>query len=110
MDEVINMGEIRPEYLSDIYSELCSIVGIENMLLIYSAFKGQQVSFPQRLFSKEHTVDLILEDYKNGKSIAEISKHFSYSYRWVTKIIRENSDKLNANSKKEQAKTLVSKN
>ena len=94
MNEVICMEEIRPEHLSDIYSELCSIVGMENMLLIYSAYKGQQISFPQKLFSKEHTIDLILADYKNGKSIAEISRRFSYSSRWVSKIIRENSDKL----------------
>ena len=31
MNEVICMEEIRPEHLSDIYSELCSIVGIARL-------------------------------------------------------------------------------
>lgn len=90
MDVIIKMEEIKPEQLQSVYAELCGIVGLENVLQIYSAYKGQQVSFPQRLFSKEYITKQIIKEYNNGKSAAEISKKYSYSTRWVNKIICEN--------------------
>ncbi|MBO4734684.1 MAG: Mor transcription activator family protein [Clostridia bacterium] len=84
------MKDIRPEQLQSVYADLCSIVGTENMLQIYTAYKGQQISFPQRLFSKEYTEKQILADYESGKSVKEISKQYSYSYRWVLKLIHKN--------------------
>ena len=64
MNEVIKMDEIKPEQLQSVYAELCSIVGLENVLQIYSAYKGQQVSFPQRLFSKEYITKQIMKEYR----------------------------------------------
>lgn len=90
LNGVIKMNEIKPEQLQSIYAELCSIVGLENVLQIYSAYKGQQVTFPQRLFSKEYVTKQIIDEHKNGKTAAEISKKYSYSTRWVNKIICEN--------------------
>ncbi len=99
MNEVIKMDEIKPEQLQSVYAELCSIVGLENVLQIYSAYKGQQVSFPQRLFSKEYITKQIMKEYSNGKSTAEISKKYSYSTRWVNKIICQNSQGVSKQTK-----------
>lgn len=83
------MQNIKPEQLQNVYAELCSIIGVEATLKLYSAYKGQQVSFPQRLYAKEFVVNQIVEDYNNGKSVAEISKKYSYSTRWVNTIIKK---------------------
>ena len=57
---------------SQIYSELCDLIGEENMSLVYENFKGQQVSFPERLYTKEYTMQQIRERYdgQNGKELA----------------------------------------
>ena len=82
--------DIKPEQLQNVYADLCSIVGAESMLQIYTAYKGQQISFPQRLFSKEYVTQQIISDYENGESIKEISRRYSYSYRWIAKLIKQN--------------------
>ncbi len=51
-NEVLRCKNIKPEQLQNVYAELCSIIGVEATLKLYSSYKGQQVSFPQRLYAK----------------------------------------------------------
>lgn len=82
----ILLSEIKPEQLADIYKELSSIIGIEQTMLIYSAFKGQQVSFPVKFFSTEYTKDCIVKEY-NGKNLKQLAKKYGYSERWIRILI-----------------------
>lgn len=80
------MNDVKPEQLADVYKEMASIIGIENTLLFYASFKGQQISFPSRLFSKEYIRSCILKEY-NGSNIRYLSKEYGYSERWIREII-----------------------
>ena len=37
-----------------VYEELVELLGLENTLKIHKHFRGQQVNFPMRLYSKEY--------------------------------------------------------
>lgn len=59
---------------NDIYKEISEIVGLEATLKIYLRFKGQQVSFPVRLYSSHILIfqvnyilqlDMILMSFAN---------------------------------------------
>lgn len=81
------MNEVKPEQLADIYREMASIIGIENTLLFYASFKGQQISFPSRLFSKEYIRSCISKEY-DGTNIRYLSKEYGYSERWIREITK----------------------
>lgn len=49
--------------LNNIYREIADEIGIENTVVIYRLFHGTQVSFPSRLFSKDHIHKAIIEEY-----------------------------------------------
>ena len=52
------MSDMITEY-NQIYAELCDLIGKDNMYIIYQHFKGMQVSFPSKLYSKEYVVSQI---------------------------------------------------
>ena len=41
--------------LNDVYRDIASEIGLENTLIIFKLFHGTQISFPNKLFSKEYT-------------------------------------------------------
>lgn len=48
----MDVSNIKCEYLNGAYSELANLLGIEAVLKIHSAYRGQQITFPVQLFSK----------------------------------------------------------
>lgn len=86
---MIKIDNIKIENLNAVYQELASTIGIESMIEIYSLYKGQQISFPIRMFSKEYTSQKILSEY-NGSNVKEIAKKYNYSERWIREVIKRN--------------------
>lgn len=86
MWEMRKIDKIDIENLNPLYKELAYAVGTDSMLNIYSLFKGQQISFPTRLFSKEYITKSIMSEY-NGSNIKDIALKYDYSERWVREII-----------------------
>ncbi len=87
MYEGVGVNDIKQENLTERYKELYSLIGLENTLLVYKAFKGQQISFSVRIISQECIHDQIISEY-NGSNIKEISKKYGYSERWVRELIK----------------------
>lgn len=73
--------------LNDVYRDIADEIGVENTLAIYKMFRGTQVSFPNRLFSKEHIHDAIISEY-NGNNVAQLAKKYNYSERSVWRILK----------------------
>lgn len=84
----VEKQNIPPGSLNEIYAELIDLVGTENMIIIYTHFKGQQISYPVNLCSREYTAKRIKEEY-NGSNISSLAAKYGYSERWVRKIIKE---------------------
>ncbi len=85
------------ENYSGVYMEMVEILGEEATLKIYENFRGQQVTFPMRLYSKSYVEEYIIKNY-NGKNIKEISRNLGYTCNWVQQVInklniRENGGK-----------------
>ena len=73
--------------LNDVYREIADEIGIENTLVIYRLFRGAQVSFPNRLFSKEYIYKAIIKEY-NGKNVLQLAQKYNYSERTIWRILK----------------------
>lgn len=76
--------------LNDVYKDIADEIGIENALAIYKLFHGTQVSFPNRLFSKEYTHQAIINEY-NGKNIPQLAQKYNYSERSIWRILKNHN-------------------
>ena len=74
--------------LNDVYREIADEIGIENAVAIYRLFHGTQVSFPGRLFSREHIHKAIVREY-DGKNALQLAQKYNYSERTVWRILKE---------------------
>ena len=83
------MSKAGIDGLNDIYRDIADEIGFENAIVIYNMFKGSQVSFPCRLFSVEHTHEMICKDY-TGDNIAQLAQKYNYSERTIRRILKDN--------------------
>ena len=81
-------NDIKCEYLNGVYSELAGLLGIEAVLKIHSAYRGQQITFPVQLFSKEFLKKQIVEEY-DGYNIKQLATKYGYSEKWIRKILKQ---------------------
>lgn len=73
--------------LNEIYREIANEIGIENTIRIFNLFHGTQISFPNRLFSKEHIHKAILQEY-NGKNALQLAQKYNYSERTIWRVLK----------------------
>ena len=76
----------KAQHYNRIYSDMVEILGEEITHKIYQYYRGQQVFFPMRLYSKEYTVNYLQEHY-NSKNLKELSRNLGYSERWIKQLI-----------------------
>lgn len=68
-----------------IYEEMVQILGIETVKKINKYYKGQQITFPIRLYSKKYVLKRLSE--YNGKNLKALSRELEYSERWLRHLI-----------------------
>lgn len=73
--------------LNEVYRDIADEIGIENTIAIYNLFHGTQVSFPSRLFSKEHIHKAIINEY-NGTNVPQLAQKYNYSERTIWRILK----------------------
>lgn len=93
---------MQPSDLVSVYGEMAELVGVENAFKIYEHFKGQQMNFPQRIYSQEYVERYVKENY-DGTNLREFAKKFNYSERRVRQILKEKSTE----KKKEESRRIV---
>lgn len=76
--------------LNEIYRDIADEIGIENALVIYRLFHGTQISFPNRLFSKEYTHQAIIDEY-DGNNVPQLAQKYNYSERSIWRILKNNT-------------------
>lgn len=72
-----------------IYEDMYENLGQEIVREIYKYYKGQQITFPMRLYSKEYVLKYISENY-NGKNLREVARDLGYSERWIKQLLNAN--------------------
>lgn len=96
---ILESGKIKGEYLSGVYSDIATLLGIDAALKLHAHYKGQQLFFPMELFSKEFIKSQIVEEY-NGYNIKQLAIKYGYTEKWVRKILKEHIDECdNSNTK-----------
>ena len=74
--------------LNGVYNDFANLLGMEAVLKIHTTFRGQQISFPVELFSKDFIKKQISEEY-NGHNIKLLATKYGYSEKWIRKIIND---------------------
>ena len=73
---------------NDIYKEISEIVGLDNTLKIYLRFKGQQITFPVRLYNSHMIQQNVIKEY-DGTNIAELAQKYDYSEKTIRRMIKD---------------------
>lgn len=64
------------------------MIGVENMEKIYLKYKGQQIVFPQKLYSSQYIYSYIKEN-QGVMSVRQLSERLHLSDRRIRQIIAE---------------------
>lgn len=73
--------------LNSIYGDIAELIGEENARILYEEYRGQQISFPVELYSKEFIYSSIISEY-DGTNIKQLATKYEYSERTIRRIIK----------------------
>ncbi|CUO81937.1 Mor transcription activator family protein [Clostridium perfringens] len=96
----------KSDNYSGIYKDMVEILGEEITLKIYENYKGQQVTFPMRLYSKSYIVEYLIKNY-NGKNLKELSRQLGYTSNWLQQVIKKTNIKEKVKSDMEENKNVL---
>ena len=85
--EVDNMKK-EIELYNDIYKEISEIIGLEATLKLYLRFKGQQITFPVRLYNPHLIQQHVIKEY-DLTNIAELAQKYDYSEKTIRRMIKD---------------------
>ncbi|KRL93776.1 Mor transcription activator family protein [Levilactobacillus hammesii] len=80
--------KVQADLLQDSYAQLYEVVGEELMLKIFELYRGQQISFPMRLYNRHKVAARIVTEY-NGHNMPALTRKYDYSQRWVRQMIQQ---------------------
>lgn len=89
-DESMNK---EAELYNNVYKEISEIVGLDATLKIYLRFKGQQVSFPVRLYNPQLIQQNVIKEF-DGTNVRELAKKYDYSEKTIRRMIRDSVEVL----------------
>jgi len=75
------------ELYNSVYKEISEIIGLEATLKLYLRFKGQQVSFPVRLYSPQMIQQKVIREF-DGTNISELAQKYDYSEKTIRRMIK----------------------
>lgn len=85
------MKEVDTSGLHGVYKELAEIIGVDAAVAVYNELKGQQVTFPTRLYERNYVIREVNQRY-NGSNLKELAKEFGYTERWIRTFIIKNKE------------------
>ena len=80
----------RSEKYRGIYKDMVEVLGHDITLKVYEQYRGQQVTFPMRMYSQEYVVEYLIKNY-NGKNLKQMSRELGYTCNWLQKIINKHN-------------------
>ena len=90
-DFTLKQNDIRINDLNGIYSEFANLLGMEAVLQIHKTFRGQQISFPVELFSKDYIKQRIVAESAE-QSVKALATKYGYSEKWILKILKDHAE------------------
>lgn len=90
----------KSENYRGIYKDMVEVLGHDITLKVYENYKGQQITFPMRLYSDKYIIDYLNKHY-DGKNLKQISRKLGYTCNWLQKVINKNGINKNSGGKRE---------
>lgn len=91
----IDKNQQKCTTLNGVYETMSEIIGFDNVVKLYENFKGSQINFPTRLFSKEFVLEEALKAYDGtSESINLIATKYSYSERTIRKLLKNHLNSI----------------
>ncbi|MDE6412710.1 MAG: Mor transcription activator family protein [Eubacterium sp.] len=84
-------SKLKCEYLNGAYNDIANLLGMDAALKLHAAYRGQQITFPVQLFTKEFIAAQIVNEY-NGYNVKQLATKFGYSEKWIRKILKDHID------------------
>ncbi len=81
------------ELFNTVYKEISEIVGAEAAKKIHLRFKGQQITFPVRLYDPGMIRERVIAEF-NGTNIRELATKWNYSEKTIRRMIRDSISDL----------------
>ena len=75
--------------LNDVYREIAELIGYDDAMILYTHFKGQQITFPIKLFKSEYISKILKKQY-DGTNAKKLARTYGYSERWIKELVRRN--------------------
>lgn len=72
---------------NEAYREIAEEFGAEMAIQFYERFKGQQVVYPVSLYSKDHIMKCILQEY-DGTNVKSLARKYGYTENWLLHKIK----------------------
>lgn len=73
---------------NSVYKEINEIIGLDATLKLYLRFKGQQVTFPVRLYNPHLIQQNVIREF-DGTNIKALAKKYDYSEKTIRRMIRD---------------------
>lgn len=86
--EVMDLADKDSELLNNVYREISENLGMDVAISIYKMFKGQQITFPTRLFNPKRIRNNIIQEY-DGTNIKMLATKYDYSEKTIRRIIKQ---------------------
>lgn len=81
-----NTQEIVATDLVGIYKEIAELIGVEATVILHNNFRGQQITLPKKLFTKEY----ILRQVQDEENIKKAAVQYGYTERRLRQMLNEN--------------------
>ncbi len=86
--EAISIGSEEIKALNEVYREMVDLVGYDNTMILYTHFKGQQVTFPIKLFRSDYIKEILKKQY-DGTNAKSLARTYGYSERWIKELLKK---------------------
>ncbi len=83
--------EQETQLYNSVYKEISELIGLDAMLKLYLRFKGQQVTFPVRLYNPQQIQRSIAREF-DGSNVTQLAQKYDYSERTIRRMIRKCAD------------------
>lgn len=91
----IDKKHMKSGTLNGVYETISELIGFDNAVKLYEHFRGNQVNFPQKLFSKEFVLQEASKAYDGtSESINRIATKYNYSERTIRNWMKEQLDEI----------------
>lgn len=91
----IDKKYMKSSTLNGVYETISELIGFDNAVKLYENFRGNQINFPQKLFSKEFVLQEASKAYDGtSESINRIATKYNYSERTIRNWMKEQLDEI----------------